>query len=199
MERDMELHQNFFLGDNVDHKQNLICNQKVLPKKAIRKHIEKNYSPTKVKSRNFLTNISYNRLKRIDFHNVSFIIDCYTDILLDLNPFFLEQKFDNKSNREYIETLRNYLISNKFYFYICRNDNFIGLNKLSLKYQNAFDILNNFVLEDSKNFLLLKEYFKMNTLLHHYICSALFPKYFCRVDDYGIKSKLALEVAHVGY
>ena len=138
-------------------------------------------------------------MKRIDFDNVSFIIDCYTDILLNLNPFFLEKKFGNKSNREYIETLRNYLISNKFYFYICRNGNFIGLNKLSLKYQNAFDILNNFVLEDSKSFLLLKEYFKKNALLHHYICSALFPKHFCRVDDYGIKSKLAFEVAHAGY
>ena len=60
----------------------------------------KNYSPTKVKSRNFLTNISYNRLKRIDFDNASFIIDCYTYILINLNSFFLEQKFDNKSDRE---------------------------------------------------------------------------------------------------
>ena len=138
-------------------------------------------------------------MKRIDFDNVSFIIDCYTDILPNLNPVFLERKFDNKRNREYIETLRNYLISNKFYIYICRNGNFIALNKLSLIYQNAFDILNNFVLEDSENFLLLKEDFKKNALLNHYIYSALFPKYFCRVDDYGIKSKLPFEVAHAGH
>ena len=29
--------------------------------------------------------------------------------------------------------------------------------------------------------------------------SILFPKYFCRVDDYGVKNKLAFEVAHAGY
>ena len=35
----------------------------------------------------------------------------------------------------------------------------------------------------------------------HYciIHSILFWKYFCRVDDYGIKSKFPFEVAHAGY
>ena len=71
MKRDLQLNQNFFLGNNVDHKH-----QKIIPKKIIKKPINKNYSPTKVKPQNFLTNISYNRLKPIDFDNVSFIIDC---------------------------------------------------------------------------------------------------------------------------
>ena len=46
---------------------------------------------------------------------------------------------------------------------------------------------------------MLKEYFKKNALLYQYIYSALFPKYFCRVDDYGVKNKLAFEVAQSGY
>ena len=138
-------------------------------------------------------------MKSIDFDNVSFIIDCFTYILFNLYPIFLELKFDNKSDRGYVETLWNYLIPNKFYIYICRNDNFIALNKLLLKYQNAFDILNNFIMEDNNNFVLLKEYFKKNALLYQYIYSTLFPKYFCRVDDYGINSKLVFEVAHAGY
>ena len=54
-------------------------------------------------------------------------------------------------------------------------------------------------MEDNNNFLLLKDCFKKNALLYQYIYSTLFPKYFCRVDDYGIKSKLAFEVAHTGY
>ena len=93
----------------------------------------------------------------------------------------------------------NYLVPNEFYIYIRRNDNFIALNKLSLKYQNAFVILNSFILEDNNNFLLLKEYFLKNAFLYHYIYPTLFPKHFCRVDDFGIKSKLAFEVAHAGY
>lgn len=74
MERDLELKQNFFLVDNVDHKQ------KVIPKKTIKKPSNKNCSPTKVKSRNFLTSICYDCLKSLDFVNASFIIHCYTYI-----------------------------------------------------------------------------------------------------------------------
>ena len=35
-----------------------------------------------------------------------------------------------------------------------------NVNKLTLKYQNAYEILNNFITEYNKNFLRLKEYFK---------------------------------------
>ena len=88
MARDLKLNQNLFLGDNVDHKQKGICNQKIISKKTIKKRSNKNYSPTKVKSRNFLTNISYNRLKRIDFDNASFFIEFYTYILFNLKSIF---------------------------------------------------------------------------------------------------------------
>ena len=124
MERDLELNQNFFLGDNINHKENVISNQKIISKKTIKKCGNKNYSPIKVKLRNFVTNISYNCLKRVDFDNASFVIDCYTYVLFNLNLFFLEQKSDDKSDREYIKTLWNYLFPNNFYIYICRNDNF---------------------------------------------------------------------------
>ena len=50
---------------------------------------KKRYSPKKVKSRHFLTNISYNRLKRSDFDNMSFIIDCFTYILFNLMMMIL--------------------------------------------------------------------------------------------------------------
>ena len=54
-------------------------------------------------------------------------------------------------------------------------------------------------LEDASNFLLLKECFKKNAILFQYIYSTLFSKYFCRIDDYGGKARLAFEVAHAGY
>ena len=54
-------------------------------------------------------------------------------------------------------------------------------------------------MEDNNNFLLLEEYFKNNALLYQQTYSTLFPKYFCRVDNYGIKSKWTFEVAHAGY
>lgn len=103
-------------------------------------------------------------MKNIDFDNASFIVDCYTYILFNLNPFFVEQKFDKKTDREYVQTLWNYLIPDKFYVCICKNDNFLTLNKLTLKFQNANEIVNNFILEIAKNFLSLKECFKNNAI-----------------------------------
>ena len=68
-----------------------------------------------------------------------------------------------------------------------------------MKYQNAFDIINNFILEEKNNFVLLKELFKKNALLYQYIYSNLFPKYFRRIDNYGVKSEMAFGVAYAGY
>ena len=153
----------------------------------------------KVKSRNLLTNISYNRLKHIDFDNASFVIDCFTYIFFNLNLFFLEQKFDDEYNRECVRMLWTYLVQNEFYIFICKHDNFNILNKLSLKYQNASEVVNNFIVENNKHFPRLKEYFKRNTQVSQYIYAMIFPKYFCRVDDYGVKSKVAFDIAHRGY
>ena len=94
MKKDLELNQIFFLDNNVDH-------EKIIPRKEMKKsrnRNSKNYSPTKVKVQNFLTNITYNRLKNVDFNNALFIIDCYTYILFKLNPFFLEQNVDDKND-----------------------------------------------------------------------------------------------------
>ena len=62
-------------------------------------------------------------------------------------------------------TLWTYLIPCELYIYICRHDNFIELNKLSLKYQNAYNILNAFVAEDNNNFPKLKDFFQKNALM----------------------------------
>ena len=44
--KDLELNQNFFLGNNVDHEEN---NPKIIPKKTIKKRKSgKNYSPQKL-------------------------------------------------------------------------------------------------------------------------------------------------------
>ena len=112
MEGDLEVNQDFFLGDNVDH-------EKTIPQKKMKKYSSsKSYRPTKVKSRNFSTNISNNCLKSADFNNDSFIIDCYTYFLFNLNLFFLERKVHDKNHSDFVETLWNYLVLNELYIYI---------------------------------------------------------------------------------
>ena len=90
-----------------------------------------NYSPTKVKARNFLTNVSYNRIKNSDFGNRSFIIDCYSFILLYLNPFYLERKFENNLDREFVNVAWCLLIPSDFYNFISQLENFETLNTLN--------------------------------------------------------------------
>ena len=91
------------------------------------------------------------------------------------------------------------LVPKEFYFFICKNDSFIVLNKLSLKYQNASKIINGFIVENNKHFLVFKEYFKRITLISQYIYALSSPERFCRVDDYSVRSKLAFDVTYGGY
>ena len=112
-----ELNQDFSSSDNV---------VKLIPKKKMRKNV--NYSPTKVKARNLLTNVSYNRIENSDFENRSFIIDCYSFILLYLNPFYLERKFENILDREFVNVIWCLLMPNDFYNFVSQSKNFETLN-----------------------------------------------------------------------
>ena len=105
-----ELNSNFFLGNyanSVGRQQHFIAKKKI---KEHRSSSKKRYSPKRVKSRNFLTNTSYNRLKREDYNNASFAIDCFTFLLFNLNVFFL---------MVCVKMLWTYLIPSEFYFFIC--------------------------------------------------------------------------------
>ena len=48
------------------------------------------YSPTRVKSRNFLSYISYNSISKADFYNENFILDVFILLVKKLNPFSLQ-------------------------------------------------------------------------------------------------------------
>ena len=60
------------------------------------------YSPTRVKSRNFLLNISYNSINKADFYNENFILDVFILLVKNLNPFSLQRKISDKFKREMI-------------------------------------------------------------------------------------------------
>ena len=110
------------------------------------KAIKKGYSSTKIKVRNFLTNVSYNRIKTADYKNKDFAIDCFTFLLLYLNPFYLERKrkFETEIEREFVNTLWTFLMPSNLYSYICQSENMKTLNQIKIKYQDAKDILLDF-------------------------------------------------------
>ena len=176
-----ELNQDFSSSDNV---------VKLIPKKKMGKNVH--YSPTKVKARNFLTNVSYNRIKNSDFENRSFIIDCYSFILLYLNPFYLERKFENILDREFVNVIWCLLMPNDFYNFISQSENFKTLNKLKLKYQEANEIVKSFT-DDETQFQMLKNFLIRNSTHYQFVFGNLFPKCFARIDEYGVKNKTSFD------
>ena len=149
----------------------------------------KSYNNSKVKARNFLTNVSYNRITVADYKNKNFVIDCFTFMILYLNPFFLERKFETIVERDFVNVLWTFLMPSKLYNHITSNDNMKTLNKIKIKYQDAKDIMIAFLFNDPSNINILSDFLEKNAILYQFLFGNLFPKCFCRINDYGINAK----------
>ena len=149
----------------------------------------KGYNNTKVKARNFLTNVSYNRITIADYKNKDFVIDCFTFMILYLNPFYLERKFETNIERDFVNVLWTFLMPSKLYNHITANDNMKTLNKIKIKYQDAKNIMITFLFNDPSNLDILSDFLEKNAMLYQFLFGNLFPKCFCRINDYGISAK----------
>ena len=149
----------------------------------------KSYNNSKVKARNFLTNVSYNRITAADYKNKNFVIDCFTFMILYLNPFYLERKFETIVERDFVNVLWTFLMPSKLYNHITGNDNMKTLNKIKIKYQDAKDIMIAFLFNDPANINILSDFLEKNAILYQFLFGNLFPKCFCRINDYGINAK----------
>ena len=72
-----QLKQDFFQDDN--DNQNKVIRKKSKP-----------YNNTKVKVRNFVTNIAYRRFKDSDFKKDNFVVDVFSFLIQNLNPTMLD-------------------------------------------------------------------------------------------------------------
>ena len=149
----------------------------------------KSYSSTKIKARNFLTNVSYNRVTIADYRNKNFVVDCFTFLVLYLNPFYLERKFETEVEREFVNTLWAFLMPSDLYNYISQGENVLTLNKIKIKYQDAKDIILGFLQSAESNFGVLSNFLEKNAILYQFLYGNLFPKCFSRVNDYGVRAK----------
>ena len=125
----------------------IFSNDKAIQKKT--KAETNRYSSTKVKARNFLTNVSYTGIKEKDYQNRSFIIGIYGFLILYLNPFYLERKFETIIERDYAIVLWSFLMPETLYKFIYKDENVKTLNKLKLKFPHAIDIVRLFIEDES--------------------------------------------------
>ena len=78
-------------------------------------------------------------------------------------------------------------INQEYYFKLLHN--------LEFKNATANDIVKQFTLANPNHMNLLIQYFKQHALKNQCMCSNLFLKYFCRVDNYGLKCKSEFDCA----
>ena len=150
---------------------------KVLKKKKEKKSSGVNYSNTKVKARNFLTNISYRRLNKNDYINVSFTIDCYSFIVQNLNLFLLGKKFNSNQDQNYVNMMWVKCIPNELYKVICLKEKFMLLNLLEVTYEKANKIVMDCTAINPNKTRELYQYFHKVQVIYQYVYSMIFPKH----------------------
>ena len=90
---------------------------------------ERKYTTTRIKSRNFLSNISYVGINKEDFYNENSIFDVYLLVTKNLNPYSLYRKLNDKNKHEMIYMLWKEPMLQRFYQHICKEKNFLYLNR----------------------------------------------------------------------
>ena len=89
------------------------------------------------------------------------------------------------------------------YSYICQSENMKTLNKIKIKYQDAKDILLDFLKEESNNndvgFNVLSSFLEKNAILYKFLYGNLFPKCFSRINDYGIRAKTLFNTYYTNF
>ena len=114
---------------NQDFSQQQITESKIVNRHQIKYTATRiKYFPTRIKSRNFLLNISYTGISKNDFYIENFILDVYVLLVKNLNSFSLSRKISDKTKHEMVYMLWRECIPPDFYRYICEEKNFIYLN-----------------------------------------------------------------------
>ena len=115
------------------------------------------YSPTRVKSRNFLSNISYTGITKGDFYNENLILDVYILLVKNLNPFSLQRKASDKLKHEMVYMSWRECIPPEFYRYICQDETFKYLNGRDVSQPCVLEIIGTFIDQNKDNLCMLQK------------------------------------------
>ena len=168
------------MDDNVVHSKK--------PRKQPAKKRNTQYSSTKVKARNLLTNIAYRRYKESDFKNLNFIIDLLTFTLQYFNPIDIARKVDNEDEQKMISFIWEECLPHDFAAEIYKKENYSIVADPKLTYNKANAIVKKWVVE-RKNKSELCEMIEDNFKYIHHVFSSLFSKVYSRISQFGIKNK----------
>ena len=147
------------------------------------------YSPTRIKSRNFLSNISYTGISKTDFYHENFILDVYVLLVKNLNPFSLPRKISDKTKHEMVYMLWRECIPSEFYRYIHQEKNFLYLNGRDVRQPGVLEIVRNFIDQGKQNLRMLQEYLARFKDIFQYVYSHVFPEVYTSSKKRGFDLK----------
>ena len=78
----------------------------------------KDYSSSKVKTRNLLTNVSCRRFKQTDFNKEKFIVNIMSFLTQNFNPINLDRKLNLEKERDMIKFLWDRCLPHDFVRYL---------------------------------------------------------------------------------
>ena len=116
------------------------------------KAIGKKYTTTRIKSRNFLSNIAYVGINKEDYYSKNFVFGVYLLLTKNLNPFSLDRKLAGKTKHEMIYTLWKECIPTSFYKHIWKEQDFLCLNGKNELQPKVLVIITDFIKEDENNY-----------------------------------------------
>ena len=166
---------------------------------------KKKYSSTKVKARNFLTNISYNGIKSKDYENRTFVIDIFAYLILYFNPYSIGGKFETEIERSYVNILWSQLLPQSFYLFVSKKDNIQILNKKNAKFHDAVEIVKLFIEVTDANttqesqYQLLQYYLRKYIKMYQFVFSNLFPKYYSKFNSRGVENNIEFTSFYSNY
>ena len=147
------------------------------------------YSPIRVKSRNFLSNIGHNSINKADFYNENFILDVFILLVKNLNPFSLQRKISDKFKYEMIYMLWRECVPAAFYRFIGQEENVRYLNGRDVSQPGVLEIVGKFVDMDKNNLRMLQQCLANYKDIFQYVYSCTFPEIYSMSEKRGIDMK----------
>ena len=134
------------------------------------------YLPTRIKSRNFLSNISYTGINKKDFYNENFILDIFVLLVKNLNLFSLSRKVLDKTKHEMVYMIWRECIPVDFYRYICKENNFIYLSGRDVGHPGVLETVGKFIDQKKENLRMLQEYLACYKDIYQYVYWHIFSR-----------------------
>ena len=157
------------------------------------------YSPTRIKSRNFLSNIFYTGISKNGVYNENFILDVYELLVKNLNPFSLSRKITDKTKHEMVYMFWRECIPSEFYRYICEEKNFIYLNGRDVGQPGVLEIVGGFIDGGKQNLRLLQEHLARFKDFCLQVYSHVFPEIYTTSEKRGFDLKSNFHILFQAY